>query len=402
MSKNTKSRNAAGTGSIRKKTQVRNGVTYTSWEARLTVGYDPGTGKQIQRSFSGKTQKEVRKKMQEAAVELNKGIYIAPSKLTLGEWLDTWTDTYLGNVKPRTVAAYKSDIRLHIKPALGAIKLESLTTHMIQNFYNNLATSHNGKTALSPKTIKGVHGVLHSALKQSVRNGLIRTNPTEACSLPRMERKEMKPLDDHDIRNFLKAVEGNRFEELYVVTLFTGLREGEVLGLTWDCVDFERNTILINKQLQLHQEAGMDAYTLVSTKNGKGRTITAAPTVMAQLRKRKKVQLQHQLNAGTAWSNPMNLVFTDESGYRLTKSVVYRTYKALVKSIGRPDARFHDLRHSYAVAAIASGDDIKTVQNNLGHATATFTLDVYGHVTDTMKTESANRMERFIQRVSGD
>lgn len=273
---------------------------------------------------------------------------------------------------------------------------------MIQNFYNNLATSHNGKTALSPKTIKGVHGVLHSVLKQSVRNGLIRTNPTEACSLPRMERKEMKPLDDHDIRNFLKAVEGNRFEELYVVTLFTGLREGEVLGLTWDCVDFERNTILINKQLQLHQEAGMDAYTLVSTKNGKGRTITAAPTVMAQLRKRKKVQLQHQLNAGTAWSNPMNLVFTDESGYRLTKSVVYRTYKALVKRIGRPDARFHDLRHSYAVAAIASGDDIKTVQNNLGHATATFTLDVYGHVTDTMKTESANRMERFIQRVSGD
>ena len=128
----------------------------------------------------------------------------------------------------------------------------------------------------------------------------------------------------------------------------------------------------------------MDAYTLVSTKNGKGRTITAAPTVMAQLRKRKKVQLQHQLNAGTAWSNPMNLVFTDESGYRLTKSVVYRTYKALAKSIGRPDARFHDLRHSYAVAAIASGDDIKTVQNNLGHATATFTLDVYGHVTDTI------------------
>ena len=109
-----------------------------------------------------------------------------------------------------------------------------------------------------------------------------------------------------------------------------------------------------------------------------------------------------RLKAGPLWSNPKNLVFTDELGNHLTKSVVYRTYKSLVKSIGRPEARFHDLRHSYAVAAIRSGDDIKTVQTNLGHATATFTLDVYGHVTDNMKQESAQRMENFIKSVSGE
>lgn len=94
------------------------------------------------------------------------------------------------------------------------------------------------------------------------------------------------------------------------------------------------------------------------------------------------------------------LVFTNEFGTHLTKPTVYREYKRIVAAIGCPDARFHDLRHSYAVAAIRAGDDIKTVQGNLGHATAAFTLDVYGHVTDQMKRESADRMERFIRTVS--
>ena len=88
-------------------------------------------------------------------------------------------------------------------------------------------------------------------------------------------------------------------------------------------------------------------------------------------------------------------------GNHLTKPTLYRAFKKAVAAIGRPDARFHDLRHSYAVAAIRSGDDIKTVQGNLGHATAAFTLDVYGHVTDQMKQDSANRMEAFIKSVSG-
>ena len=402
MPRTNKARAAQGSGNIRKKTIMRNGQEYTYWEARVTVGRDPGTGKQMQRSITGKTQKAVREKMQAIAVQINDGTYTTPSKMTIGEWLDTCSNTYLTGVKPRTVEVYKSEIRLHLKPALGAIKLEALTTHTIQNFYNKLSKGTTEKVPLSPKTIKGIHGVLHAALKQAVLNGLLRANPTDACSLPRMERKEMKPLDEDDIRNFLHAVQGNRFEDLYLVTLFTGMREGEIMGLTWDCIDFERGDILINKQLQLHQETGMQAYTLVSTKSSKSRVVKAAPFVMARLRKRKKEQTMQRLKAGPLWSNPKNLVFTDELGNHLTKSVVYRTYKSLVKSIGRPEARFHDLRHSYAVAAIRSGDDIKTVQTNLGHATATFTLDVYGHVTDNMKQESAQRMENFIKSVSGE
>lgn len=402
MARKNNSRAAQGTGTIRKKTVTRNGQTYTYWEARLTTGYDPGTGKQIQRSFSGKTQKEVREKLQSASVELNNGTYLEPTRLTVSQWMNIWKDTYLNNVKPRTRIAYESDIRIHIIPALGAVKLEALNTHTIQKFYNSLTKGVDGKSGLSAKTIKNIHGVLHHALKQAVSNGLLRANPADACTLPRIEKKELKPLNEKEISEFLKAIQGHRFEDIFKVTLFTGLREGEVLGLTWDCVDFTNGTLKINKQLQLHQEKGMNAYTLASPKNGKGRIVAAAPTVMECLRQHKIGQSICKLSLGSEWKNRDDLVFTDEFGSHLTKATVYRGFKAVAKSIGRPDARFHDLRHSYAVAAIRSGDDIKTVQSNLGHATAAFTLDVYGHVTDQMKQDSAARMEKFIEKVSGE
>ena len=138
MPRKSNTRAAQGSGTIRKKTVTRKGQQYTYWEGRVTVGHDPGTGKQIQKSFTGKTQKEVREKIQAAAVAVNDGTYQEPSKMTVGEWLDTWAKEYLGGVKPFTVRSYNDHIKNHIKPALGAVKLEALTTPMIQGFYNSL------------------------------------------------------------------------------------------------------------------------------------------------------------------------------------------------------------------------------------------------------------------------
>lgn len=389
---------AAGTGTIRKKTITRNGKEYTYWEARYTTGYDPGTGKQIQRSISGKTQKEVAKKLKEATAAIDAGTYTAPSKMTVGEWLDTWTAEYLGGVKPLTVSAYKSTINTHLKPGLGAIKLESLNTHTIQGLYNSLCDQEKGDEALSPKTVKNVHGVLHKALQQAVANGYIRFNPTDACILPRIVKKEIKPLNEDMITAFLKAIQGHQFEELFTVTLFTGMREGEALGLLWDCVDLTKGTILINKQLQLVR-GSKGEYRLAPTKNSKGRTISIASSVVSTLRRVKHKQLENRLRYGEYWEDS-GFVFTDELGHHLAHITVYKNFKKIMAAIGSPETRFHDLRHSYAVASIKSGDDIKTVQENLGHATAAFTLDVYGHVTEQMKRDSANRMEQFIQAMN--
>lgn len=228
--------------------------------------------------------------------------------------------------------------------------------------------------------------------------GYIRFNPADTCELPRVEHKDIKPLDNDAIGAFVNAVRGHKFEDVFLVTLFTGMRRGEVLGMTWDCVDFNKGTIHIYKQLQKIPDSG-GKYHLISTKNSKGRTITPALSVIELLRKHRALQNEMKLKAGQLWQDS-NFVFTDEFGNHLMPHTVYHNYKKIVSSIGLPESRFHDLRHSYAVAALQSGDDVKTVQQNLGHHAAAFTLDVYAHVTEQMKKDSAERMEQFIKSVS--
>lgn len=391
-------RSAAGSGNIRKKTVIRGGKEYTYWEGRISTGFDPKTGKQKQRSVSGKTQKEVAQKLRQLTAKVDQGTYQEPSKVTVGDWLDTWADEYLGNVKPMTVKNYREHIANHIKPELGSIRISSLTTTDIQKFYNSLGQPQGNKPGLAPKTIKCIHGILHKALQQAIAVGYLRANPTEACSLPRVERKEIHPLDNEDIQKFLQAIRGHRYEALYITALFTGLRRGELCGLTWDCIDLNSGKIVVKKQLQnIPGEPG--AYRFVSLKNDKSRSITIAKSLVEVLRRHKDSQDILMRNAGELWQDT-GFVFTNEVGDHLSPSTVYHQFKKIAASIDLPDARLHDLRHSFAVASLRAGDDIKTVQSNLGHHTAAFTLDVYGHVTEEMKRDSANRMEAFIQNVT--
>ena len=394
----TNKKNASGAGTIRKKVVQRNGKAYTYWEARYTVGFDPGTGKQKQRSITGKTQKEVREKLQAVAVSITDGTYIEPTKLTVGQWLDQWLADYLKNVKPRTVEGYTPNCNIHIKPAIGAVRLNKLTPMAIQRFYNGLKNSVTGEV-LSSKTKKNIHGTLHRALETAVRQGIIAKNPADNAELPKIQRKEIKPLDEDEIKRFMQTIKGHKYERIYLITLFTGLREGEILGLTWDCVDFSGRQILVKQQLQKARGQGA-AYSLLPTKNGKSRRLTCAKFVMDLLEAQRVQQQHYKAEAGASWQSEWDLVFTNELGGNLCAQTVYLHFKKLAEQAGIPTARFHDLRHSYAVAALRAGDDIKTVQENLGHHTAAFTLDTYAHVTERMKLDSADRMDRFISAVS--
>lgn len=418
MAKKGGRRGAQGGGSIRKKTVVRNGVSYTYWEARVTTGFDPETGRQKQQSFSGKTQKEVREKMQAALVDLNNHQYQEPSKLTLGEWLKIWEQEYLNGVKTFTRLNYAQHIKNHISPALGNRNLQQLNGPNIQQFYNQLLREggkkrlHDkdghplkkdgkpvyGSAPLSAKTVKNIHGVLHKALEKAVKLGYIRTNPADTCELSRVEKKEIRPLDSADIARLMEALEDSPFQALFLTALFTGMRRGEICGLRWDCVDLDNGTITVKNQLQnIPGQPG--AYRLVSTKNGKSRTLKASSFVIDLLRQQKAEQETMKQMMGDLWQDE-GYVFCNAMGKHMSPSTVYHTFKRIAASIGLPDARLHDLRHSYAVASLQAGDDIKTVQSNLGHHTASFTLDVYGHVTEQMRQASADRMDTYIRTVS--
>ncbi len=409
-------RRAAGTGSIRKRSVIRNGKKYEFWESAVTIGYDPGTGQQIRKTYTGKTQKEVREKMQAAAVAVQDGDFFEPSKMTVAQWLDLWLKEYSADWKYKTKEKYEAVCRVHLKPALGASRLAKLTTPQIQSFYNELGRTGKvtkkkdkdgkeieRKEPLSPKSVRLVHGVLSKALNTAVRVGYIKHNPAELCTTPKLEKKEISPLTDEQIKEFMALCENEEYGRIYKLILFTGLREGEALGLTWDCVDFTRNELKINKQLQRQGESDV----LVSLKNSKPRYLTAPAFVMQLLKDERIHQFEQRLAAGEAWQSWKSaeemknaLVFVKDDGSCITAAALYQRYKHIVEQIGAPDSRVHDLRHTYAVLSLQNGDNVKTVQGNLGHATAAFTLDVYGHVSEKMKEDSAARMQAYIENMA--
>ena len=388
MPRKSTTRGANGGGSIRQRADG-------TWEARITLGTDPGTGKPRRKSFYGKTQKEVRQKMQRALVEVDEGSYMEQSRLTVKQWLETWLTDYTDNVKESSRTRYRQDVQNHIMPALGAVKLSELTPDHCQRFYNSLTRRDK---PLNPKSVKNIHGVLHQALKRAVRLGYIRANPTEACALPRIEKRQVEPLDGPEIKRLLEVLGDDLYSTIIKVDLFTGMRSGEILGLQWACVDFNRGTIMVDKQLR-HPKTKGEPYTLTSVKNDKARIIQPAPFVMQLLKQRRREQIEQRVRAGATWSDYglPDLVFTYENGKYLNANIVLRHLKKALKAAGLPDKRFHDLRHTYAVSSLQAGDDVKTVQENLGHHTAAFTLDQYGHVTETMRQASARRMEAFIE-----
>lgn len=179
--------------------------------------------------------------MRAAQKSADDGAYFEPSRVTLAKWLDMWLDEYVAHsCKPLTLAAYQSQVKTKIKPALGRIKLNSLNSTQIQAFYNDLLREEN----LSPKTIKNVHGILHKALDQAIKLRYIGFNPADACTLPRVEKKEIKPLTENEISLFLQQIgEGEPLRDLFTVALFTGMREGEICGLSWDSVDLREGRL---------------------------------------------------------------------------------------------------------------------------------------------------------------
>ncbi len=365
------------------------------WEAQYVAGRDKD-GKLIRRSVYGRTQGEVSKKLTALTNDLNNGVYIAPDQITVAEWFDIWTRDYLGNVKESTKAQYDYQKRIHIVPELGKIQLQKLTPPMIQRFYNKKLEK------LSPKSIKNLHGILHRSLNQAVLCQFLKVNPCLACQLPRVDRKEMSTITGDDLKAFLAEIKNKPFEDELYFAVFTGMREAEIVGLSWDCVDFNKKVIHVVKQLKRERKfSGKNEYVFDTLKNGKTRIVSPAPAVFSLLRKVKSRQAEYKLKAGENFQNEYNLVFTDELGNHISTSTMYHAFKARVTAIGLPDVRFHDLRHSFATISLENGDDIKTVSESLGHATVAFTLDVYGHVTEKMRKDSAARMQKYIKSIGG-
>ena len=412
---------AAGAGTIRKKTINKGGKQYIYWEARITTGTDPGTGRQIQKSFTGKTQKEVRDKLQAAAPAINNGVYIEPAKITLGQWLDKWLEG-LYQQKFSTIKHYRTQVETHIKPCMGALKLSQLSKTDFDRFYKHLLSEgkevkkkdeKSGKLIithepLSMKSVKNIHVILKGAIGAALDADMIQNDPMRKVTIQTPQRPEITTLTDEQVKDYIIASASDLDCGLMLkLIIFTGLREAEAMGLTWDCIDLKNGTITIKQQLQDRgkENGGM---CIVPTKNSKTRILSPAPYVMDILKQQAKKQFEERATALDMWEGWKDekerktyFVFTNAFGGCFRPKTVYQHHKKICAAIGA-DCTVHDLRHTFAKLSLQNGDDPKTVQGNLGHATAAFTLDVYGHISEKMKDNSASRMQNYIDSLKAE
>lgn len=362
--------------------------------------YTDEVGQPKRGSVYAKTQKECRQKLTAKLKAIDEETYRkSEKKIKVADWLKEWFETYCTDLKPQTLKTYESRIRQQLIPHIGDATLQSLTNAQIQRLINRLAAGTKLQKPMAPKTVKCVHGILHKALSQAVVCGYIQVNPADHIKLPKAKKPDLKPMMDDDIHRFLERIKGERFELLFYVDLFTGMRQSEILGLEWSDIDFEAGTIHIQRQLQRkYKETGF--MLLDETKNGKDRIASISPSVVKVLKEQRRRQLEWQLAAGQAWSNPDNLVFTNEIGGHLVHSTVRNHFKRVMRDLGMDTTRFHDMRHSYAINALQYGDTPNEVSEQLGHYSSAFTMDVYGGVSKTARKASQERMENFIKSVS--
>lgn len=389
MAKRSNTRAAHGAGNIRLRPDGR-------WEARYT--YTDELGQPKRGSVYGATQKECRQILTARLNRIDTGSFHgpAPQRYTVEEWIDEWLNAYCINLKPMTVADYRSKAERYIIPNIGKVQLTALTPLQIQKLCNRLKTGYGEQKPLSPKSVKNIHGILHSALRRAVQTNVLDNNPADNTDLPKVRKPDLKLLMDADIGRFLRAIRGDRFETLYVVDLFSGLRQSELLGLQWNDVNFEAGELTIRRQLQKDRH-GNYIY-LDQTKNGKERTVSIPPSIVQLLKRQKAQQAAWKLAAGECWSNPHDLVFTNELGGHLIHDTVYRHMKRIVKQLGMESTRFHDLRHSCAILALQSGCSVKAVQEQLGHYSSAFTMDTYAAYSQTMRQDTQDRMEQAFQQ----
>jgi integrase len=328
------------------------------YEGRYTVHTPDGP---VRKRVYGRKYKEVQRKLAEAMGDAVRGIVFDDENMTVSEYMERWLeDSAKGDLGHRAYHNYRLQIRRHISPSLGRIKLSKLTATHVQSLY--AAKLRDG---LKPSSVRYIHAVLHRALEQAVRFNLMPFNPAARVDPPKVRQEEITPLDTEQARIFLAAARGDRFEALDVLSLTVGLRMGEALGLRWSDIDFDAKTLRVSRQLQRVRDGGGLVFS--EPKNASRRTVDLPQRAVEAFRSHRKRQMGEQLRSGSEWQD-YGLVFASGKGTPLdAQNIVNRHFKPLLKRAGLPNIRWHDLRHTYATLLLAQGTHPSYVQKSLGH-----------------------------------
>lgn len=341
------------------------------------------------RYVSGRRKSDAERSLREAMTDADRGLIFDASKQTVSEYMVRWLEDFAkSNLAPRTYHNYRLQIRRHIVPAFGTMKLSKLDTPNVQALYT--AKLQDG---LKPSSIRYIHAVLHCALEKAVELRLIPRNLAASARPPKIRQEEITPLDTEQARVLLQAAEGDRFECLHVLSLMCGLRMGEALGLKWSDIDLDAGTLRVHRQLQRMRDGSGLVFS--EPKNASRRTIDLPQRAIESLKIHRKHQLEEQLRAANR--RDTDLVFASSKGTPLdAQNIVNRHFKPLLRRVGLPDIRWHDLRHTCATLLLSRGTHPKLVQHLLGHASITMTLDRYSHWIPSMGRHAATAMDEAL------
>lgn len=390
-------RNANGEGSIIKD---KRGF----W--RGAVSLPSNDGKYKKKYVYGKTRKEVADKMNELINQLRTNTYIEPCKVTLYEWLCTWLDTYCKNeVRMTTYINYETYIHKHIKEGIGGYRLCDLNTILIQQYYNEKSKNGrlDGKGGLSPKTLKNIHDMLHRALEKAVHLEMIPKNPSSHITLPKRQKPNIRYYTAEEQKQLQEAIKGEKLEMAVLMLLYTGLRQGELLGLPWSNVHINHNGnsyIMITQALVRTRNPDTNAplRTLLLITPPKTqhsiRTIPLLPKIAERLEEYRRMQAEylaenHLPNIG--------LVFTATNGKEYDPRDFQRDFNNLLKRHNIREIGVHGLRHSFATRSLQNGMSVKTLSAILGHNSCAFTMDVYCHIDQDIAAAELNCLNELLE-----
>lgn len=359
-------------GSIRSKGK-------NSWQLQIYTGTDPdGKPRRHFETVRGR-KSDAQRRLTELLASLDKGVYTTPGRLTVTEHLHQWLDGYVKtNCSQRTLDGYQAIIEHHLIPALGHVQLKQLQPPTIQGYYGKACER------LSARTVHHQHRVLSQSLKYAVRQGYLGRNPCELVDPPKPRNKVMRTLTQTEVETLLDRVKDNRYYPVIYAAISTGLRQAELLGLRWRDIDLSMMSISVSQTL--YKRRGI--YQFIEPKTSHSRRRVATTPKLTLFLKQYRIERENlYLELGQILSLD-SLVFGTPEGKPFNPSVLSHDFGRMVKQIGLEGVRFHDLRHTFASLMLLRGAKPKVISEALGHASVSFTMDVYSHIMEGMQEDA--------------
>lgn len=351
----------------------------------LDFGIDPDTGRQVKKSRTFDKLAQARAALRKHEAARDAGQIVRPKTLTLAEWLNTWmNDVVRMNRQSTTAYAYQKIIDKHLVPALGNIPLQQLTPQQLQRYYADKIQ----EGVISSNTLRKHHDLLNAALRVAVKQGLILSNPASRVEPPKTKRPEIHYYSLEQVQELLRLSEGTRLEVLVKLAGLLGLRREEIVGLTWDHVDFNNKKIEI---CEVRTSAGKEVVTKEPKTATSKRTLYMPPEIEDVLLREQEKQQKFKEFFGRAYQDS-GYVFTYEDGRAFRPNYASDLFTKFIKDNNLPPLTLHGLRHSFASIANAKGIPMFDIGKALGHSSPATTSKIYTHLLDADHRDMLQKM----------